>query len=69
LTWPQVNFKENIVTSDSQDTKTGRRRLIPMSQRLQVALLEAIRELPIVLGRLFSVMEFRVGHRAEAMEH
>jgi len=31
--------------------------------------LEAIRELPIVLGGLFAVMEFRVGHRAEAMEH
>lgn len=40
LTWPQVNLKDNVITLDSQDTKTGRRRLIPISQRLQGAFLE-----------------------------
>ena len=34
-----------------------------------IALLEAIRKLPCVLGGLFSVMEFRVGNRTQAMEH
>src|SRR5215831_4365895 len=40
LTWPQVNFKENVIFLDSQDTKTRKRRLIPMSQRLRATLLE-----------------------------
>jgi integrase len=40
LTWPQVNLKENLITLESQDTKTGRRRIIPISQRLRDTLLE-----------------------------
>ena len=40
LTWPQVNLKENLISLDSQDTKTGRRRLIPISQRLRTMLCE-----------------------------
>jgi len=43
LTWPQVNLKENLITLESQDTKTGRRRVIPLSQRLRETLL-AVRE-------------------------
>jgi len=37
LTWPQVNLKENLITL------TGRRRVIPLSQRLRETLL-AVRE-------------------------
>jgi integrase len=40
LTWPHINFKENLIALDSQDTKTGRRRIIPVSQRLRATLLE-----------------------------
>lgn len=40
LTWPQVNLKDNVITLDSQDTKTNKRRLIPISQRLLATLLE-----------------------------
>lgn len=40
LTWPQVNLKDNVITLDSQDTKTNKRRLIPISQCLLVMLLE-----------------------------
>lgn len=41
LTWPNINFKDNLISLDSrQDTKTGRRRLIPVSQRLCAALFE-----------------------------
>jgi len=43
LTWPQVNLKENLITLESHDTKTGRKRVIPLSQRLRETLL-AIRE-------------------------
>lgn len=31
LTWPQANLKENYLTLESQDTKTGRKRLILIS--------------------------------------
>lgn len=40
LTWLQVNLKENMITLESQDTKTGRRRIVPISQRLRDMLLE-----------------------------
>lgn len=40
LTWPQVNLKENFISLGSQDTKTGRRRIIPISQRLRATLLD-----------------------------
>jgi integrase len=43
LTWPQVNLKENLITLESQDTKTARRRVIPLSQRLRETLV-AVRE-------------------------
>ncbi|MGH7961570.1 MAG: tyrosine-type recombinase/integrase [Candidatus Binatia bacterium] len=39
LTWPKVNLRENFITLESQDTKTGRRRTIPISQKLRDTLL------------------------------
>ena len=35
LTWPKVNLRENLITLESEDTKTKRRRIIPMSQQLR----------------------------------
>lgn len=31
LSWPKVNLRENLITLESQDTKTKQRRQIPIS--------------------------------------
>ena len=35
LTWAKVNLRENLITLESEDTKTKRRRIIPISGRLR----------------------------------
>lgn len=35
LTWPKANLRENLISLESQDTKTKRRRLIPISRKLR----------------------------------
>lgn len=39
LTWTKVNLRENLITLESEDTKTRRRRIIPISGRLRDMLL------------------------------
>ena len=39
LTWSKVNLRDNLITLESEDTKTKRRRIIPMSGRLREMLL------------------------------
>jgi integrase len=39
LTWHRVNLRENLISLESQDTKTKRRRQVPISQKLQDTLL------------------------------
>jgi integrase len=39
LTWAKVNLHENLLTLESEDTKTKRRRIIPMNGRLREMLL------------------------------
>lgn len=35
LTWTKVSLRDNLITLESHDTKTKRRRLVPISQKLQ----------------------------------
>lgn len=39
LTWAKVDLRENLITLESEDTKTRRRRIIPISGRLRETLL------------------------------
>jgi integrase len=39
LTWPKVNLRENLISLESQDTKTKRRRQVPISQKIRDTLL------------------------------
>ena len=39
LTWSKVNLRENVISLESEDTKTKRRRVLPISGRLREMLL------------------------------
>jgi integrase len=39
LTWSKVNLRESLIILESQDTKTNRRRRIPLSHKLRETLL------------------------------
>ncbi|WP_345797615.1 site-specific integrase [Castellaniella sp. MT123] len=52
LTWNQVDFKNKVIRLDAADTKNGERRIVPLSETAEEALLSLPR--PLHGGRLMS---------------
>src|SRR5688572_9584120 len=69
LTWSRINLRESLITLESEDTKTKRRRIIPISGRLREVLIASRQQKNKVIDIQQHVFLGETGKRVINLQH